>query len=71
MNYSLCWLTDGDELFNSAFLTEEELEEERRNTEIHTVDNYWWIKSDKEPDLPRSQFFSHVDRKDNLELKSI
>lgn len=69
MTYKMCWLTNGSELVNSAFLTDRELKDQQQAAEIDTGGNFWWIESKDEPDLPRSQFFSHIPRKNDPRLE--
>lgn len=60
----LCWLTDGEDLSRSAYLTPLELENEQMKAYDASGGNVWWVVSEKEPNLPRSYGFQHVARKE-------
>ena len=60
----LCWLTDGEDISRSAYLTPLELEDEQMKAYDASGGNVWWVVSEKEPNLPRSYGFQHIPRKE-------
>jgi hypothetical protein len=60
----LYWLTDGEELFDSQWMTPYEFKfEQSVSAKKYTGNNVWWIQSDTEPDLPRAYSFPGSDDK--------
>jgi hypothetical protein len=57
---SLCWLTDGDELFASAYFNETEFADAQLEAYDITGNNSWWVKLETEPDIPRAYGFKHI-----------
>jgi hypothetical protein len=52
----LFWLTDGDELFDSRIMTWDEFRT-AQDAQMALDNDYWWMQSDDEPDLPRGYGF--------------